>query len=105
MGRVFNLEQQCAGPFEAIERIGKLSYRSRLSPSMRRIHRVISIAHREPAYSPDQEPSQYAFGQDPILSLHGTIDRRRAKLLNKRVLAGSEWRIDDGILKWSDMKG
>ena len=85
--RNVKLEQQFAGPFEVIERVGKLVYRLRLPSSMRRLHPVISLAHLEPANPPNQDPFQRAPDQEPVLSPDGSINRRPERLLNKRVLA------------------
>ena len=85
--RNVKIEQQFAGPFEVIERIGKLAYRLRLPPSMRRLHPVISIAHLEPAHPPNEDPYQRAPSQEPILTPDGSINRRPERLLNKRIMA------------------
>ncbi|KAI1000935.1 hypothetical protein K3495_g7262 [Podosphaera aphanis] len=76
--RNVKMEQQFAGPFKVIERIGKLAYRIELPPSMSRIHNVVSVAHLEPAPDPSKDPFKRPFSQN-ILS-----DLVPCKILRKR---------------------
>jgi hypothetical protein len=78
-GRNVKLEQQFAGPFKVLERIGRLAYRLELPPSMK-IHPVISIAHLEPAPIPHEDPFKRPFSQT-ILN-----DPQPEKILRKREL-------------------
>ncbi|RDL33672.1 uncharacterized protein BP5553_08040 [Venustampulla echinocandica] len=60
--RNIKIEQQFAGPFKIIERVGRLAYRIELPPTMK-IHPVISIAHLEPAPNPADDPFMRPFSQ------------------------------------------
>ncbi|KAI0996570.1 hypothetical protein K3495_g11614 [Podosphaera aphanis] len=51
-GRNIKIEQQFAGPFRVLERMGRSTYRIDLPPSMRRIHPVISVVHLELVLNP-----------------------------------------------------
>lgn len=79
-GRNKKIEQQFAGPFRVLERVGKLAYRIDLPPSMNRIHPVISVAHLEPAPHPLEDPYNRPFSQTNIETLIPE------KILNKRQL-------------------
>ena len=48
------IQQQFVGPFQILERIGRLAYRLEL-PGTMKIHPVISIAHLEPATKPEED--------------------------------------------------
>lgn len=74
------IEQQFAGPFRILERVGKLAYRIDLPPSMARVNPVLSIAHLEPAPKPENDPFNCPFSQTIVQPL------TPEKLLNKRVL-------------------
>lgn len=82
--RNHKIEQQFAGPFKVIERIGRLAYKLQLPPTMSRVHPVISIAHLEPAQPPQADPFQRAHSEQPILADDGSINRLPQALLNKR---------------------
>ncbi|KAI0993049.1 hypothetical protein K3495_g15135 [Podosphaera aphanis] len=82
-GRNTKIEQQFAGPFQVLERIGRLAYRIQLPPSMSKIHPVISVAYLEPAPNPKDDPfcrpsSQHII-QDliPETILNKRVQRRR----------------------------
>ncbi|KAI0994007.1 hypothetical protein K3495_g14176 [Podosphaera aphanis] len=74
------IEQQFAGPFKILERIGRLAYRLELPQSMRRVHPVISVAHLEPAPDPSEDPFDRPFKQ------HVIHDLTPERLLRKREL-------------------
>lgn len=78
-GRNTKIEQQFAGPFRILERIGRLAYRIELPPAMK-IHPVISVAHLEPCPDPAKDPFGRPFAQNIIL------DPEPEKILNKRTL-------------------
>jgi len=77
--RNVKIEQQFAGPFKILERVGRLAYRIELPRNMS-IHPVISIAHLEPAPDPAMDPFKRPFSQHVV---HELIPER---LLNKREL-------------------
>ncbi|KAF7852733.1 hypothetical protein EAF04_010926 [Stromatinia cepivora] len=56
------IEQQFAGPFKVLERVGRLAYRIELPDAMK-VHPVISVAHLEPAPDPTQDPYRRPFAQ------------------------------------------
>lgn len=74
------IEQQFAGPFKVLERIGRLAYRLELPQSMQRVHPVISVAHLEPAPDPAEDPFNRPFKQ------HVIHDLTPERLLRKREL-------------------
>ncbi|POS82631.1 hypothetical protein EPUL_004731, partial [Erysiphe pulchra] len=75
------IEQQSAGPFKIIERIGRLPYKLELPPAMK-IHPVVSIAHLEPAPNPNSDPFERPFAQT-IIQNSNLIPER---ILRKRTL-------------------
>jgi hypothetical protein len=77
--RNVKIEQQFAGPFKILERIGRLAYRIELPPT-RRIHPVISIVHLEPAPDPAKDPFKRPFSQTVMEEL------KPKRLLRKRII-------------------
>ena len=73
------LQQQFAGPYQVLERVGRLAYRIQLPPTLR-IHPVVSVAHLEPAPAPDKDPFERNFG---LVNPHERIPE---SILQKRIL-------------------
>jgi len=63
------IEQQFAGPFRVLERIGRLAYRIELPQALSEIHPVISIAHLERVPDPTKDPYNRPFAQGIRLDL------------------------------------
>jgi len=61
------LGMQCVGPFEVVEKVGKLAYRLRL-PDGWKIHPVISIVHLEPA---KEDPFDREVAPPPPMEVEG----------------------------------
>ncbi|KAI1000757.1 hypothetical protein K3495_g7440 [Podosphaera aphanis] len=74
------IEQQFAGPFKVLRKIGRLAYRLELPTSTKSIHPVINVAYLEPAKDPATDPFRGPFSQHIV---HGLVPEI---LLNKRCL-------------------
>ena len=92
------LENQYAGPFEVLKRVGRLAYRLKL-PDQWRIYPVFSISHLEPADNPDGDlfkrpvPEQpeaiYVEGDTATrqsYELERLLDRRQRRIRGKEVV-------------------
>lgn len=58
------LTQQYIGPFQIVEKVGRLAYRLKIS-SNRRIYLVFSMAQLEPTPSPSEDPFYHLCPQQP----------------------------------------
>ena len=98
--RNVKIEQQFAGPFRVLERIGRLAYRIDLPPSMSRIHPVISIAHLEPATDPETDP--YHRERHPAVNLDATktVDRilRRRSITRRNGISTYQY-----LVRWTGL--
>lgn len=88
--RNVKIEQQFAGPFKIIERVGQLAYRLELPPAMK-VHPVISIAHLEPAISiahlePVPNPSADSFERQFARNILQNPDLVPEQILRKRII-------------------
>ena len=77
------LGPQFIGSFPVIERIGRLTYRLRLSPIMK-IHDVISVPHLEPVTDPAKDPYQRRRPSMSAVVIDGEEKYQVEKLLQKR---------------------
>lgn len=73
------IEQQFAGLFRVLERVGRLAYRIEILPAMK-MYPVISMAYLEPAPNPMDDPYRRPFSQAIIENLELVPE----KLLRKR---------------------
>ena len=77
------LGQQFAGPFQVVERIGRLAYRLKLPPTMR-IYDVVSIAHLEPAIDPASDPYKRPATVPPAVIVDNHEEYEIERLVRKR---------------------
>ena len=77
------LGQQFAGPFQVVERIGRLAYRLKLPPTMR-IHDVVSVAHLEPATDPASDPYGRPATVPPAVVVDNHDEYEIERLVKKR---------------------
>ena len=77
------LGQQFAGPFQIVERIGRLAYRLKLPPSMK-IHDVVSVAHLEPATDPASDPYGRVSTVPPPIIVDNHEEYEIERLVRKR---------------------
>ncbi|KAI0992711.1 hypothetical protein K3495_g15474 [Podosphaera aphanis] len=83
------LGRQYAGPFQIIEKVGRLAYRLKL-PNHWRIHPVISVAHLESVPSPYEDPYNRPRPKEPgPVYVEGDTDNNKSyevsQILDKRV--------------------
>ena len=95
------LSPQYAGPFEVLERVGRLAYRLKLPPHWE-VHPVISIAHLEPYYEdtfqrprPDHPSTIFTEGDDDSYQSF-EIER----LIDKRVAIRRGRKEIDYLVRW-----
>jgi hypothetical protein len=79
------LDQQYAGPFEVLERIGRLAYRLKI-PDHWKIHDVFSIAQLEPAPAPGSDPYNRPIPDEPSPIELGTNAYEVEWILDKQVI-------------------
>lgn len=77
------LGQQFAGPFEVTERIGRLAYRLKLTPTMK-IHDVVSVVHLEPATPPDSDPYERQSTVPPAVIVDNHKEYEIDRLIRKK---------------------
>jgi len=75
--------QQFVGPFQVIERIGRLAYRLKLPPTMS-IHDVVSVVHLEPATGPEEDPYGRHTEAPPPIVVDNEEEWEIDRLLRKR---------------------
>ena len=78
------LGQQFAGPFEVVERIGRLAYRLKL-PATMKIHDVVSVAHLEPATDPTKDPYGRVSAVPPPIIVDNHEEYEIERLVKKRL--------------------
>ena len=96
------LTQQYVGPFEVIERVGRLAYRLEI-PEGWLIHPVFSIAHLEPCPAPGSDPFERSSPDHiPPVSTHpdGSMDCEIERLLNKRTYKKGRGYVTEYLLRW-----
>jgi transposase InsO family protein len=79
------LDQQYAGPFKVLEKVGRLAYKLKI-PDHWRIHNVFSIAQLEPAPPPGSDPYSRPVPDHPGAVIPGTNIYEVERLLDKRVI-------------------
>lgn len=93
------LDQQYAGPFKVLERIGRLAYRLQV-PDHWKIHNVFSIAQLEPAPAPGSDPYNR-----PLLDKPGPIEAgadvyKVERILDKRVIRKGQGFSTQYQIRW-----
>ena len=79
------LDQQYAGPFKVLERIGRLAYRLKI-PDHWKIHNVFTIAQLEPAPEPGSDPYSRPIPDEPGPVEPDTDAYEVERILDKRVI-------------------
>ena len=105
VGITKKLTQQYVGPFQVVERVGRLAYKLDVMGDWR-IHPVFSLAQLEPAPSPTEDP----FGrprpqQPPSVFVKGDTDHHKSfeieRLLNKRTVSKGKGLAIKYLLRWT----
>ena len=98
------LGQQYVGPFQVVERVGRLAYRLDI-PTNWRVHPVFTIAHLEPAPPPSDDPFERPRPNQPE-SVHVEGDTEAWKsyeldrLINKRRFRRGKGEVTEYLVKW-----
>ena len=79
------LDQQYAGPFKVLEKVGRLAYRLKI-PDHWKIHNVFSIAQLEPAPAPGSDPYNRPIPDEPGPVEAETDAYEVERVLDKRVI-------------------
>ena len=79
------LDQQYAGPFKVLEKVGRLAYRLKI-PDHWKIHNVFSIAQLEPAPAPGSDPYNRPIPDEPGPVEAETDAYEVERILDKRVI-------------------
>jgi hypothetical protein len=93
------LDQQYAGPFKVLEKIGRLAYRLQI-PDHWRIHDVFSIAQLEPAPAPGSDPYNRPILDEPGPIEVGTNTYEVERILDKRVIRRGRGSSTQYRIRW-----
>ena len=105
IGVTKKLTQQYVGPFQIVEKVGRLAYRLDV-PSDWRIHPVFSVAQLEPAPDPAEDPFQRPRPQHPpLVFVEGDTDKHKSfeidRLLNKRTIRKGRGLAIEYLVRWT----
>ena len=90
---------QFIGPFQVVERIGKLAYRLEL-PGNIRIHDVITVAILEPTTDPKEDPYKRRPPPPPAVVVDGEQEHIIDKIVRKRrIRRGRGWSTQY-LIRW-----
>ena len=99
LGITTKLAQQYVGPFEVIERVGRLAYRLKV-PEDWKVHPVFTIAQLEPAPPPSDDPYQRPRPTHPQAVSADGQEYDVERLLNKRVVRKGRGLATEYLLRW-----
>ena len=105
VGVTKKLTQQYVGPFQIIERVGRLAYKLEV-PSNWRIHPVFSVTQLEPAPSPSEDPFHRPRPQQPpSVFVEGDTDKAKFFeidcLFNKRTVKKNNGLAIEYLVCWT----
>ena len=105
VGVTKKLTQQYVGPFQVVEKVGRLAYKLEV-PSDCRIHPVFSVAQLELAPNPSEDPFRRLRPQQPpSVFVEGDTDKHKSfeidRLLNKRTVRKGKARAVEYLICWT----
>ncbi|GKE10134.1 putative mitochondrial protein [Tanacetum coccineum] len=89
------LSSKFFGPFQVMEKIGKVAYKLRL-PDYAKVHHVFHVSQLKPCYI-DSE----AMGSFPVCDSEGLLASTPLKLLDIRMVKQNNRKVVFGLIQWS----
>ncbi|GKD33820.1 putative mitochondrial protein, partial [Tanacetum coccineum] len=84
------------GPFQVVEKIGKVVYKLRL-PDYAKVHPVFHVSQLKPCYI-----DSAAMGSFPVCDSEGLLAATPLKLLDKRMVKRNNRMVVFGLIQWSN---